>query len=266
MAGRIRAGIGGWTFEPWRGVFYPKGLKQADELAYASRQLTAIEVNATYHSLQKPESWAKWASQIPEDFVFTVKGSRYITNRKDLAGAGESMERFFAQGFTQLGPRLGPIVWQFMPFKRFDAADFEAFLAALPRERDGLKLRHALEVRHASFAVPEFVALCRKHEVAICCADHATYPMIPDLTADFVYLRLMTGQDEIPTGYPTDQIELWARRAEAFARGEAPDDLPRVDATFAAPKKEREVFVFFISEGKIRAPAAATALLETLSR
>ncbi|HEY9216488.1 MAG TPA: DUF72 domain-containing protein, partial [Phenylobacterium sp.] len=215
MAGLIRAGIGGWTFEPWRGVFYPKGLKHAAELAYASRQVTAIEINSTYYSMQKPQSWAKWRDETPEGFVFTIKGSRFCTNRRVLADAGEGMARFLDQGLVELGDRLGPILWQFMPTKKFDPDDFAAFLALLPASHGGLVLRHAVEVRHESFAVPEFVALCRKHGVAVCISENVAYPMVPDITAGFVYARLLGGADDIPTGYPPDGLDQWAQRFAA---------------------------------------------------
>jgi len=263
--GRIRAGVGGWTFEPWRGVFYPKGLKQAAELEYASRRLTAIEVNGTYYSTFKPESFAKWRAATPEGFRFTVKASRFCTNRRVLAGMGPSLEVFLNQGLAELGDRLGPILWQFMGTKRFEADDFAAFLELLPDELEGLPLRHAVEPRHDSFKTPEFVALCRRRKVAIVLADHETYPMIPDVTADFVYARLQTGSDEIETAYAPKDLDVWARRLEAFAEGSAPQDLPLVAGEPGA-KEPRDVYAFFIHEGKVRAPAAAMALLERVGQ
>lgn len=263
MAGKIRSGIGGWTFEPWRGVFYPEGLKQKDELAYASRHVTAIEINGTYYSMQKPESWAKWAAETPEDFVFTVKGSRYCTNRKVLAEAGPGIERFLSQGLTRLGPKLGPILWQFMGTKRFDPEDFAGFLDLLPTEWEGAPLRHVVEPRHDSFMTPEFVTLCRERGVAICLADHATYPMIPDVTAGFVYARLQLGSDDVPTAYSPEDLDLWAGRLGAYAAGATPADLTPIDGR-APEKADRDVFAFFIHEGKVRAPAAAMALLQRL--
>jgi uncharacterized protein YecE (DUF72 family) len=261
MTGKIRAGIGGWTFEPWRGVFYPQGLKQAEELSYASRQLTAIEINSTYYSSQKPESFAKWAASTPEGFVFAVKASRFCTNRRELCQGAESVDRFVSQGITHLGDRLGPILWQFMPTKKFDAADFGGFLELLPKAQDGVALRHCVEVRHASFAVPEFVQLCRKHGVAICLSENENYPMIPDVTADFVYARLLMGSDEIETGYPPAEIDRWAERFKAYAEGGFPADLTPIDS-HAPEKKPRDVFAFFIHEGKVRAPAAAMELIK----
>ena len=261
-AGRIRAGIGGWTFEPWRGVFYPKGLRQAAELEYASRQLTAIEVNGTYYSTFKPDSFAKWRAATPEGFKFSVKASRFCTNRKVLGEMGPSMETFLNQGLVELGDRLGPILWQFMGTKRFDPDDFEAFLKLLPTSLEGLPLRHAVEPRHESFKVPEFIEMCRRRGVAIVLADHETYPLIPDVTADFVYARLQTGADEIETAYAPRDLDAWAGRFQAYAKGAAPADLPPVNPAAKPAAKPRDVYAFFIHEGKVRAPAAAMALLE----
>lgn len=262
MSARVRTGIGGWTFEPWRGVFYPKGLRQADELAYAAAKLGAIEINGTYYSLQKPQSFAAWRAATPEDFRFTVKGSRFCTNRRVLGDAGEAVARFMGQGLSELGEKLGPILWQFMATKTFDREDFAAFLKLLPRALDGRPLRHAVEVRHESFACPAFVDLARDEGVAICLTESETFPLIPDVTADFVYARLMKGRDEIETGYGSDALDQWASRFRRYADGGAPEDLPCV--TQPAPERPREVFAFFISEGKVRAPAAAMALAERL--
>jgi uncharacterized protein YecE (DUF72 family) len=264
MAGTIRAGIGGWTFEPWRGVFYPKGLKQADELAYAAARLTAIEINATYYSSQKPETFAKWRASTPQGFVFSLKASRFCTNRKVLAEAGPSIEKFLNQGIVELGDRLGPIVWQFMATKRFDPDDFAAFLKLLPADHGGLDLRHVVEVRHDSFVDPAFVAMCRAHHVAICLAHHAEFPQIADATADFVYARLIAGSDEVETCYPLADIDAWAGRFKAYAAGGAPGDLAFADAETPAHQTPRDVFAFFITEGKVRAPAGAMALIERL--
>ena len=259
--GVVRAGIGGWTFEPWRGVFYPDGLKQAEELAYASRQVTAIEINSTYYSTQKPETFAKWAAATPEGFRFAVKASRFCTNRRVLAEAGESVARFLGQGISELGDRLGPILWQFMGTKKFDPADFGAFLALLPDAQDGLPLRHVMEVRNAGFATPEFVQLCREHGAAICVSENENYPMIPDVTADVVYARLLGGADSLPTCYPPEALDRWAARFRAYAAGGFPGDLTPVDS-HTPQKTPRDVFVFFIHEGKVRAPAGAMELLK----
>jgi uncharacterized protein YecE (DUF72 family) len=262
--GSIHIGVGGWTFEPWRGVFYPSGLKQKDELKYASRQLTCIEINGTYYSLQKAESWRKWAGETPDGFVFTIKGSRFCTNRRELAGAGESLARFFGQGLEELGDKLGPIFWQFANTKKFDPEDFGAFLELLPRTLGSRRLRHAVEPRHDSFLTPDFVKLARKHDVAIVYADHATYPAIADLTSDFVYARLQTGSDEVETAYEAKALDLWADRLKLWAQGGQPADLPRIDPANPAPGNPRDVFAFIIHEGKVRAPAGAMALIRRI--
>jgi uncharacterized protein YecE (DUF72 family) len=262
MAGSIRIGVGGWTFEPWRGVFYPKDVKQKDELAYASRHLTAIEINGTYYSTFKPDSWKKWRDETPEGFVFAVKGSRFTTNRRELAGAGESLERYFAQGVAELGERLGPFLWQLPHTKKFDAADLEGFFSLLPKELNGIRLRHALEPRHDSFCTPAYPALLRKHGIANVYAKHHRYPEIADLSTDFVYARLQTGDDAVETAYTPAELDGWAARLKTWAAGGAPDDLPIVDAAHAAAKTPRDVFAFIIHEGKIRAPAGAMALIE----
>ena len=261
MAGTIRAGIGGWTFEPWRGVFYPEGLKHAEELSYASRHVTAIEINSTYYSTQKPESFAKWAASTPDGFKFAVKASRFSTNRRVLGEGGESVQKFLGQGLSELGDRLGPILWQFMPTKKFDPDDFEAFLALLPDKQDGLPLSHVMEVRNASFATPEFVQLCRKHGVAICVSENENYPMIPDVTADVVYARLLGGNDQLETCYPPAELDRWAGRFKAYAAGGFPNDLTAIDG-HKPDKAPRDVYVFFIHEGKVRAPAGAMELLK----
>ncbi len=258
-AGTVRAGIGGWTFEPWRGTFYPEKLSQAKELTYAAQQLTTIEVNGTYYSTQSPKTFAKWRSETPEGFVFSLKGPRYAVNRRVLGEAGESVERFLKSGISELSDRLGPLLWQFAPTKKFDAADFAAFLELLPAKQDGVPLRHALEVRHVSFCDPEFIALARKHDAAVVFADHAKYPAIPDVTAGFVYARLQQGKDEIATAYPPKELALWSDRAKAWGSGTAPKDLKLVDPEHLAPVTPRDVFVYFIHEGKIRAPQAAMA-------
>ncbi|MBP0440924.1 DUF72 domain-containing protein [Tianweitania sediminis] len=264
-SGTIRAGIGGWTFEPWEGTFYPSDLSKKRQLEYASRQLRTIEINGTYYRGQTPETFAKWAADTPEGFVFAVKGNRFVTNKKVLAEAGESMKRFFDTGVHELGDRLGPIVWQFAPTKKFEPDDFEGFLKLLPDRSGGLALRHVLEVRHASFVDPDFVALAEKYKVAICHADHHAYPEIADVTADFVYSRLQKGEDEIPTAYPPEDIAAWSRHAKAWAAGEQPENLPLAAPGRQAKKMPRDVFVYFIHEGKVRAPQAAMALQEKVN-
>jgi len=264
MSGRgpIRVGVGGWTFEPWRGVFYPEGLTQKNELAYASRRLTAIEINGTYYGSQKPESWRKWFAETPDDFVFSVKGSRFTTNRKVLAEAGESIARFFDQGILELGPKLGPVLWQFANTKKFDEADFGAFLELLPRQIGGQVIRHCVEVRHDSFSTPAFAALLRRFEVPVVFADHQVYPALADVTGDFVYARLQTGSDDIETAYAPKDLDAWAERLKTWAEGGRPADLSCADPDHKPVKAPREVFAYIIHEGKVRAPAGAMALIE----
>ena len=256
----IRIGIGGWTYEPWRGSFYPDKWPQKRELEYAAGKLTAIEVNGTYYSGFKPATFASWRAQTPDDFVFALKASRYCTNRKLLAEAGESVERFVGQGIVELGEKLGPILWQFMATKKFDPDDFGAFLKLLPAAKDGIALRHAIQVRHDSFAVPEFVAMCREAGVAIVYAKSDDYPGIADVTGDFVYARLETAAEDEPLGYPEDELDRWAAAAKSWQAGGEPDGLPRVGDPPA--KVRRDVFMFFISGAKVRNPAAAQALIE----
>ena len=259
-AGAVRVGIGGWTFPPWRDNFYPAGLTHAKELAYAAERLTAIEINATYYRLQSATSFAKWRDRTPDRFMFAVKGSKYVTNRRVLGEAGESLERFMASGLSELGDKLGPLVWQFATTKAFDADDFGAFLRLLPRELAGRPLRHAVEVRHPSFVCPAFVDLARQHRVASVFADSDDYPSFADLTADFVYARLMRTAADEPTGYPAGGIAAWARTARQWASGNDPAELPHA-APAAAPGTPRDVFAFFISGAKERAPAAAMATI-----
>jgi uncharacterized protein YecE (DUF72 family) len=260
--GAIRIGIGGWTFEPWRGVFYPQGLVQAKELEYASRQLTSIEINGTYYGSQSLETFRKWRDSTPEGFVFSVKGSRFTTNRKVLAEAGESITRFIESGVLELEDRLGPLLWQFAPTKKFDRDDFAGFLDHLPAQAGGRALRHVVEVRHDSFQTPDFIALLRERGIGLVYAEHFTYPEMADVTADFVYARLQKGLDDIETAYPQDQLDAWAQRLQTWAEGGQPDDLPRAAPDALPAKTPRDVFAYVIHEGKVRAPAAAKALIE----
>jgi uncharacterized protein YecE (DUF72 family) len=245
MAGKIYVGVGGWTFEPWRGTFYPKDLTHKRELEYASRKLTSIEINGTYYSSFKPASWAKWRSETPDGFVFSLKASRFCTNRRVLAEATQSVTYFFNQGLVELGDRLGPINWQFMATKKFDPDDMEAFLRLLPREAGKLQLRHALEVRHESFRDKRFYDLCRKYGVAIVYAHDEDFPEIDEPTADFTYARLMGAAEKVKTGYKPADLDKWAKRSKAWA-------------------KSGDAFIYFISGAKVRNPAAAQALIERL--
>ncbi|MGO8797834.1 MAG: DUF72 domain-containing protein [Roseiarcus sp.] len=248
--GRILVGVGGWTFEPWRATFYPAGLPQRRELEYASRKLTSIEINATYHGTQKRESFAKWRAETPDGFVFSLKGPRFATNRRALAEAAESVERFFASGVTELKEKLGPINWQFMATKKFDPRDFEDFLKLLPASVEGQAIRHVVEVRHGSFANPDFVALLRAHGVGVVLADSDEFPEIADTGASFIYVRLMRARGEETLGYSREALDQWAARARAWAAGGA--------------QEPRDVFLYVIDGFKPKAPAAAMALIERL--
>jgi uncharacterized protein YecE (DUF72 family) len=263
-SGRIRVGIGGWIYAPWRGTFYPKGLKQADELAYAASHLTSIEINATHYRLQSPASFRKWGAAAPDGFKFSVKGPRLVTQQKALAETGSFIKRFFASGLAELGEKLGPVLWQFAPFKRFDKDDFAKFLDHLPRELDGSTIDHVVEARHASFATPEFVALLRDSGVGAVFTEAEDFPSISDLTGDVAYARLQRGNDKLPAAYPPEELNHWAERARLWAGGGAPEDLPPIDKAHQPAAKPRDVFIYFIHEGKLRAPAAAMALIERL--
>ncbi|WP_354674908.1 DUF72 domain-containing protein [Cupriavidus alkaliphilus] len=262
-AGLVRVGIGGWNYAPWRDNFYPAKLPQSRELAYASRHLSAIEINSTYHGTQKRTSFAKWRDETPDDFVFAVKASRFATNRRVLAESGESIARFIDSGIAELGRKLGPVVWQFAPTKQFDADDFEAFLQLLPASVEGVTLRHVLEVRHDSFRSPDYLKLARKYKAATVFTDSPKFPSMADLTADFVYARLMESSAKLKTGYGPKALDQWAARARSWAQGAQPEDLPMLEDRRPAARK-REVFLFFINGAKERAPAAAQALLERL--
>jgi uncharacterized protein YecE (DUF72 family) len=245
--GKIRVGIGGWSFEPWRGVFYPAGLRQKDELAYAASQMTAIEINSTYYSTQSAKTFANWAAAAPEGFEYSAKASRFCTNRKILADAGPSIEKFIGQGLSELGGKLGPIVWQFAATKKFDTQDFGAFLDLLPEKLDGRNLRHALDVRNASFDDPAFIEMARARGMAIVHSDHPEYPLIEADTADFVYARVMQAQEDLERGYSEGSLDKWADKVREWAA------------------RGRDVYLFFISGAKVRNPAAARALMERLS-
>ncbi|RKT22337.1 uncharacterized protein YecE (DUF72 family) [Paraburkholderia sp. RAU2J] len=259
----IRIGIGGWTYAPWRGPFYPDDLTQARELEYASRNLTSIEINGTFYGLQKPASYEKWYQETPDDFVFSLKAPRYATNRKVLAEAGETIERFFASGVLLLQQKLGPINWQFAPTKKFDHEDFEAFLKLLPASIEGQKLRHAIEVRNDTFKSPEFIALARKYKVAVVLAGDSDYPQIADLTAPFVYVRIMGTTDKQAKGYSAKALDAWAERARQLAAGTTPADLETC-AEPPAKAAARDVYLYVISGFKERNPAAAMALIGKL--
>ncbi len=263
----IRTGIGGWTYPDWRGgTFYPEGLRQADELAYAAEHLGAIEVNATFYRLQKPASFAKWRDETPDGFVFTLKGSRFVTNRRDLTGAGESIEKFVGQGIVELGDRLGPIFWQLAKTKRFEPDEIRAFLALLPAEYEGLQLRHAIEIGHQSFACEQFVDLARAAGVAIVWSEDDDRAEIADRTADFAYLRCQRMRSDCPTGYDEDGLDRIARLCRSWAEGHAPQGVPHCGTREDSRGLGGDVFAFMINGAKERAPTAAMALAEKLGK
>jgi uncharacterized protein YecE (DUF72 family) len=260
--GRIRVGVGGFDYDPWRDSFYPLGLPKSKQLEHMAGRLTAIEINATYYKLQKPELFERWAKSVPEDFRFAIKGSRFCSNRKVLGEAGEAVGRFCGQGLAELGEKLGPILWQFMATKTFEPDDFRAFLELLPGEIAGVPLRHVVEPRNESFRDRAFVDMTRAAGVGIVFADSDEFPCIADLSGDLVYARLQRSRGDVATGYPLDEIDRWAEIAKRWARGESPEGFP-----YAAKPPEarpRETYVFFISGEKPRNPAAAEALIERL--
>ena len=241
----VRVGIGGWTYEPWRGTFYPPGLAHAKELQHASRRLTAIEVNGTYYSTFKPATFAKWRDETPDGFVFSLKANRFATNRKLLATAGESISRFIDSGVEELGPKLGPIVWQFMPTKAFEPEDFEAFLTLLPKKAGSRTLQHVMDVRHASFIAPAYRALAHKHGISTVFTDAEQFPSFDEPEGGIAYARLMRASAEELTGYTPEALQNWAARASQWSA-------------------HRPTYVFFINGAKEKAPAAARALLARL--
>jgi uncharacterized protein YecE (DUF72 family) len=244
----VRIGIGGWTFAPWRDNFYPAGLAHSKELHYASRKVNAIEVNGTFYSTFKPQTFAKWHGETPDGFVFSLKANRFVTHRRVLAQAGDAIQRFVDSGIAELKDKLGPIVWQFMPSKAFEPADFESFLALLPQAVDGRPLRHALDVRHESFATPAFLELARQYGCVVVHTDSEKFPAITDAQGDFAYLRLMRSESSVPTGYTPAAIAQWAQGVRAWTGGQRP----------------RDVFVYFINGAKERAPAGAVELMTQL--
>jgi uncharacterized protein YecE (DUF72 family) len=263
-APRIRVGVGGWVYAPWRDNFYPHGWPQQRELEYASERLSAIEINGTYYSTPNPQSVARWRDSTPEDFVFSVKASRFATNRRVLAEAGESVARFIGSGITELSPKLGPIVWQFAPTKRFDPVDFEGFLKLLPQRAGDLALRHVMDVRHDSFRTPEYLALARRHGVATVLTESDEYPAVFDAHSSLVYARIMRTESTLPEGCTPRTLDQLATCARLLQDGGLPTGMPLLEPTRDTPTQRRDVFVFFIGGAKERAPAAAMALLRRL--
>jgi uncharacterized protein YecE (DUF72 family) len=284
---QVRIGISGWTYAPWRGVFYPKGLTQKRELEYAASQFSSLEINGTFYGMQRPDAFASWADQVPDDFVFAVKGGRYITHMRRLRDVAVPLANFMASGLLRLGPKLGPILWQFPPNFRFDAERIEAFLKLLPHDTDAaatlgrrhdnklkapawLKvdtarpMRHAFEIRHDSFRTRAFIDLLRKYDVALVCADTVEWPRLMDVTADFVYCRLHGSQELYASGYDSHALDAWATRVAAWAKGSEPRDAERVNGL--AKKRNRDVFVYFDNDRKVRAPFNALALRERVEK
>lgn len=282
--GTVRIGISGWRYEPWRGVFYPEGLRQKDELRYAAERFRSIEINGTFYSLQRPEYFAEWAAQTPDGFSFAVKAPRYITHIRRLKDIETPLANFLASGIFALGDKLGPILWQFPPFFRFDAPRIEAWLKLLPHDSEAAghlarrhdakvagraafpeagsrPLRHAMEIRNKSFAVPEFVELLRSYRVALVCADSVEWPRLMDVTADFVYCRLHGSEVLYASGYDDDALDAWAERVVAWASGGEPADAERLTAP-SPPAAPRDVFIYFDNDAKVRAPHDALALDE----
>ena len=284
--GNIRVGISGWTYAPWRGVFYPRGLPRKRELEYAARQFPSIEINGTFYGMQRPDAFASWAAQVPDDFVFAVKAPRFITHIRRLKDAQTPLANFMASGLLRLGAKLGPLLWQFPPYFSFDPARIEAFLRMLPhdtgaaarlgRRHDGrLKapawleisderpMRHAFEIRHESFRDRAFIELLQRYEIALVCADAVDWPRLMDVTADFVYCRLHGSEQLYASGYDDRALDVWARRVVAWARGDEPDDAERIGVR-ARPRR-RDVFVYFDNDAKVRAPVDAHGLIERIS-
>jgi uncharacterized protein YecE (DUF72 family) len=289
LAGEIRIGISGWNYAGWRGVFYPPKLPHKRELAYASAAFPSIEINGTHYSLQRPDNFAHWAKETPDDFAFAVKGSRYITHMMKLRNPEAGLANFFAQGLLRLGPKLGPILWQFAPNFRYERERIEAFLAVLPRDtaaalalarrhdhrvagRVWLKidktrrLRHAMEIRHESFVNPEFIALLRKYGIALVCADTVEWPLLMDVTADFVYCRLHGSEQLYASGYDRKAIMTWAKRVAAWAQGGEAEDGRRASGRPGPKRARRDVYVYFDNDAKVRAPFDAQALLAAVAR
>jgi uncharacterized protein YecE (DUF72 family) len=288
MAADIRIGISGWTYPPWRKVFYPDGLPQREELAFASRAVRSIEINGTFYSLQRASSFQKWHDAVPDDFIFAIKGSRYVTHLRRLKDIEKALANFFASGVLSLGRKLGPFLWQLPPSLRFDPDLLERFFESLPRttsemaeiarhhegrmpERAVLKirheapLRHALEVRHPSFETPEFIRLLRHHRIGLVVADTAgKWPFLEDVTADFVYVRLHGDEELYRSGYSKRALDQWTTKIRAWAAGKSPRHAKRLTPPPPPRKRGRDVFVYFDNDVKVHAPFDAMSLAERL--
>ena len=287
--GSVRIGISGWTYKPWRGVFYPAELRQNRELAYAAAVFGSIEINGTFYSLQRPESFAAWAAQTPETFVFAVKGPRYITHLRRLKDVAVPLANFFASGVLRLGAKLGPLLWQFPPYFRFDAARLENFFALLPLDSEAAArlahrhdermtgrawtetdvarpLRHAIEIRHQSFVTPAFINLLRTYGIALVCADTVEWPRLMDLTDDIVYCRLHGSEVLYTSGYDDEALDRWAMRVYAWVRGEEPADAERVINASGPRRPHRDVYVYFDNDAKVRAPFDAQGLIRRVAK
>jgi len=281
--GRVRIGISGWRYAGWRGSFYPKELRQADELAYASRHFDTIEINGTHYSLQRPESFSRWHEETPDGFVFAVKGSRFITHMKQLRDIEAPLANFFASGVLRLEEKLGPFLWQFSPRFRFDAEKLDHFLALLPRDSKAAAtlaarhdrrlagrawtkterrrpLHHAVEIRHPSFLDPSFVHLLRRHNIALVFADAVDWPYAEDVTADFLYLRLHGSEELYASGYDDAALDRWAERVRSWSQGGTPKDGKLIDSAARPRRRARDVYVYFDNDAKVRAPVDAQSL------
>ena len=286
--GEVRIGISGWRYKGWRGVFYPQALPQRRELEYAARIFGSIEINGTFYSLQRPESFARWADATPEDFVFAVKASRYITHMLRLTNIRKPLANFFASGVLRLGRKLGPILWQFPPQFRFDPKKIEAFFNLLPRDTasaqalarrhdkrvsgrswlrvaENVKLRHAMEIRHPNFVDPEFIKLLRRYNVALVCADTVSWPRLMEVTSDFVYCRLHGSEELYASGYDGKSLNQWGVRVAAWARGAEPADAERASNEAAPKRAARDVYVYFDNDAKVRAPVDAQGLIDRVA-
>jgi len=288
VAGKVRIGISGWRYEPWRGVYYPKGLAQHRELWYSSRQLPTIEINGTFYSLQRPECFQSWYEDTPDDFVFAVKGSRFITHMKKLRDVEVPLANFFASGLFNLREKLGPFLWQFPPNFTFNAEKIEAFFEILPRDTESAlalarrrderlkgrarlaidrnrKLRHCMEIRHESFRDPAFVKLLRKHRIGLVVADTAgKWPLLEDVTADFVYVRLHGDEVLYASGYSDAALDMWARRIRAWSEGSEVEDARKVEDRPVRAARRRDVYVYFDNDMKVHAPFDAKSLMAKL--